>query len=119
MDEKMLISGSYDSIRTWNSTTWQEITVLTGHTSFVEAIAISPNGRILASASLDCTARLWNLVNGEPIGSPLQHTDPVNCVSFSTDGKLLATGCRDRNAYSWDISAVIREADINGHPNVS
>jgi WD40 repeat protein len=42
---KTLISGSGDcSIRTWNTTTWQQIAVWTGHTSDVLGIAISLNG---------------------------------------------------------------------------
>jgi WD40 repeat protein len=121
-DGKTLISGLLDfSIRMWNTTTWQQIAVLTGHIGVVNGIAISPNGRILASASWDYTARLWNLENGQPIGSPLQHANSVDCVSFSTDGKLLATGCWDNNAYSWDISVIIREAGLDELllPNVS
>jgi WD40 repeat protein len=113
-DGKMLISGSNDYlIRMWNTTTWQQIAVLTGHTSFVYGIAISLNGRILASASDNSAARLWNLENGQPIGSPLQHDNSVNCVSFSTDGKFLATGCNDNNAYTWDISAVVKKAGLS------
>jgi WD40 repeat protein len=103
-----LISGSRDgSIRIWNSTTWQQIAILTEHS--VRAIAISPDGHTLASTSCDKTARLWDLENGQPVGSPLQHVKEVNCVSFSADGKLLATGCKDNNAYLWDVSAIIQE----------
>jgi WD40 repeat protein len=122
-DGKTLISGSLDpSIRTWNTTTWQQIAVLTGHTTIVYGIAISPNGRILASASYDNTARLWNLETGQPIGSPLQHQDIVRCTSFSTDGQLLATGCEDHNAYMWDISAIVKESGLGElllNPNAS
>ena len=125
-DRSTLISGSSDSsIRTWNTTTWQQIHVLTGHTYPVYRIAISPNGPILASACWDKTARLWNLENGLSIGLPLQHPDYVACVSFSTDGKLLATGCwhsdadsTDSNAYSWDISGILEEAGLL-NPTVS
>ncbi|KAG2344338.1 hypothetical protein BDR05DRAFT_882675, partial [Suillus weaverae] len=49
---------------------------LSKHINNVWAIAISPNGRILASASLDDTARLWNLDNGQSISLPLQHAYP-------------------------------------------
>jgi WD40 repeat protein len=119
-----LISGSSDcSIRTWNTTTWQQTAVLTGHTNIVTDIAISPDGRILASVSEDYTAQLWNLENGQPIGSPLEHADSVSCVSFSRDGELLATCSLDNNAYSWDISksAIATKATINElllNPNV-
>ncbi|KAG2119664.1 uncharacterized protein F5147DRAFT_665084 [Suillus discolor] len=77
----------------------------------VESIAISPNGRILASASRDKTARLWNL--DRPIGSPLHHANSVLSVSFSANGKVLATSCMDSNAYTWDLSAIIKEAGLN------
>jgi WD40 repeat protein len=74
---------------------------------------MSPNGRILAGASYDKTARLWNLETGQPIGSPLQHEDPVWCTSFSTDGMLLATGCDDKNAHMWDVSAIVKQAGFS------
>jgi WD40 repeat protein len=108
-----LISGSNNGkITIWNTTTWQQIAVLTGHVNAVRDIDISPNGRILASASWDNTARLWNLENGQPISSPLQHANSVQCLSFSADGKVLATGCWDNNAYAWDVSAIVREAGL-------
>jgi WD40 repeat protein len=78
----------------------------------VDGIAISPNGRILATVSADCTAQLWNLEHGQPISSPLQHLNSVSCVSFSTDG-LLITGCDDCNAYIWDAAAIIKEAGLD------
>jgi WD40 repeat protein len=116
-DRKTLISGShYGKIRIWDTTTWRQITVLTGHTGLVYGFAISPNGRILASVGCgarDKTARLWDLESGQPIGSPIQHTNKVDCLSFSANGKVLATGrCFDNNAYAWDVSAIVRKAGL-------
>jgi WD40 repeat protein len=114
MDGKTLISASSDcSIRTWDTKTWKQIAVLDEHTSFINALAISPNGRVLASASYDKTVRLWNLENGRPINLPLQHAKEVTCISFSVDGKALVTGCHDHNAYSWDVAAIITEAGLD------
>ncbi|KAG1721081.1 quinon protein alcohol dehydrogenase-like superfamily [Suillus paluster] len=96
-DGKSFMSGSADcSIRTWNTTTWQQTSVLNGSTS-IRTIAISPNGRILASLPSDQTARLWNLDNGQPI----------------TDGKQLVTGGGDNNMYTWDISAIVKDAGLD------
>jgi WD40 repeat protein len=114
-DGKTLISGSLDrdhSIRTWNTSNWKQIAVFNDQTR-VYGIAISPNGRILASTSPDNTAQLWNLNNNQPISSPLKHAATVAVVSFSADGKLLATGCDDCNAYTWDVSAILKEAGLD------
>jgi WD40 repeat protein len=121
---KTLISGLNDGkIVTWNTTTWQQIAVLTGHTGIVYNIAISSNDLILASVGFgDRTVRLWDLKNGQPIGSPLQHAKDARCLSFSPDGKGLATGCTDGNAYTWDVSAIVREAgreELLPNPRVS
>jgi len=115
-DGKTLISGSHGggSIITWNTTTWKRIALWpTGYRNCIHAIAISPNGRILASASFDQTARLWNLESGQPISSALQHPARVSCISFLADGKLLATGCYDNNAYTWDVTAIVKEAGFD------
>ena len=117
VDGKTLISGSHrdGSIITWNTTTWEKIALVwsTEHRDCIIAIAISPNGRILASASFDQTARLWNLENGQPISSPLQHPGQVFCISFSAGGELLVTGCGDNNAYTWDVIAIVKGAGFN------
>ncbi|KAJ8590259.1 WD40 repeat-like protein, partial [Rhizopogon salebrosus TDB-379] len=105
-DTTMIATGGYSEeeeyLKIWDAKTGTLVANLKGHI-YVFGIAISPNGRILASASYDNTARLWNLENSQPIGSPLQHDNSLYCVSFSIDGKLLATGCEDNNAYTWDM----------------
>lgn len=83
------------------------------HISSVFAIAISPNGRILASTSIDNTTQLWNLDNNQPIGSFILHADSVFSVSFSADGKLLTTSCNDDNAYTWDVCMIVKEAGLD------
>ena len=64
----------------------------------VNAVAFSPDGKLLASADADGTVRLWNPATGQPVGSPLPAvTRPgagVGSVAFSPDGKLLASGGR-------------------------
>ncbi|KAG1839333.1 WD40-repeat-containing domain protein [Suillus subalutaceus] len=92
---------------------WIQTAVLIEHPSLICAIAISPNDRILASASLNRIPQLWNLDNGQSINSPIQHPQLVQCVSFSADGKLLAAGCADNNAYTWDVATIVREAGLN------
>ncbi|KAG1781094.1 quinon protein alcohol dehydrogenase-like superfamily [Suillus placidus] len=69
----LLIVGSLNKIRTFDTNTWTEIAVLDGHERLVSAISLSPNERVLASVSDDSTARLWNLKSNQLIGLPLHH----------------------------------------------
>lgn len=71
------------------------------HESYVSDAAFSPDGRSIATASLDRTARVWDARTGEPVTPPLPHANEVRCLAFSPDGKMLATGGLDSVARVW------------------
>ena len=78
---------------------------LTGHFGYVVSVAFSPDGNILASASLDGTIRLWNVRQRKPLGEPLKgHSGPVRSVVFSTDSKILASASNDGTVRLWDVN---------------
>ncbi len=60
------------------------------HESSVVALVFSPDGRYLATASRDCTARVWEAASGREVAR-MTHESQVNAVTFSPDGKYLAT----------------------------
>lgn len=104
-DGRTLVSGScggtddigscnQGEIIFWDVETFQPIgQPLLGHTSSVDSVAFSPDGKILASGS-EADIILWDADTHKPIGLPLVFTDIYgnSSIAFSPDGKILAAG---------------------------
>jgi WD40 repeat protein/serine/threonine protein kinase len=73
------------------------------HSRSVRGADLSPDGRLLATASGD-TAQLWDAGTGRPIGPPLRHAARIYAVALSPDGRLLLTGSDDRSARLWETA---------------
>ncbi len=76
---------------------------LKGHTDGVIAIAFSPDGSSLASASRDKTVKIWNLKTGEAVRTIAGAQGQLSSVAFSADGKRLAIG---------DVALFVRIVDV-------
>jgi len=93
-------------------------TPVIGHAGAVESVVFSPDGRTLASGSVDQTIRLWNVsdpTRPAPLGQPLTgHTAMVHAVAFSPDGHILASGSLDDTVRLWNVSDPAHPVSLGG-----
>lgn len=74
------------------------------HSSQIHDMAFSPDGRYLATASEDRTAKLWEATSGKQVAQVI-HANDVIAVEFSPDGRLLATASTDRTVQIRDLTS--------------
>jgi WD40 repeat protein len=60
---------------------------LKGHAEDVMSVAFSPDGKILASGSMDDSINLWDVASGKNTATLKGHANDVYSVAFSPDGK--------------------------------
>jgi WD40 repeat protein/tRNA A-37 threonylcarbamoyl transferase component Bud32 len=86
-----------------------------GHAKSIEAVAFSPDGRRLVTASMDQFARVWDRETGLEVRRVEAHLKGVLCVAFTPIGRRLVTGGRDRCLRLWDIDTGQRLMRFDGH----
>ncbi len=101
-DGRLLVSGSEDTtVKVWELSTGQPICTITGHSNFVNSIAISPDGKFIASCG-DDIIKLWQLSTGEEVHTLSGHSGVIHSVTFSPDGQMLASGANDKMIKLWN-----------------
>jgi WD40 repeat protein len=105
-----------------------EIVAQTGHADYVNSVAISPDGRTLASASDDQTLKLWSIPTGRLLRTLLGRDGKVSRVAFSPDGRTVVSlvgvkfgRVRSREITLWETSTGrellnLNETSWNGGP---
>lgn len=88
---------------------------LKGHLDRINAVAFSPDGKQLASASEDRTARVWEVTGGASLFLLQGHfPGALRSLAFSRDSRRLATGGDDNSVRVWAVelrSEVARHDD--------
>ncbi len=90
-DGKRIVSGVNEELRLWDGETGKELSILKGHTGWVDACKFSPDGKFILSASRDHTLKLWDAEPVEDQGDLAGHTNWVGACAFSPSGKRIVS----------------------------
>jgi serine/threonine-protein kinase len=91
--EKYLVIADEKSVTVWGLKPPQLLHRLSGHKDKVLCVAISPDGKHVATGGADATVRVWEAATGKQLRST-EYAGPVHGVAFSPDGKTIAS-CGD------------------------
>jgi WD40 repeat protein len=109
-DNKIGLDRLPGEVKVWELASGKEVRKLPGHS----CLAVSPDGRLLASASGDYEAKLWDLSNGRETVPRLAHEGNVTCLAFVGDGKQLVCGDSRGALKVWDAATGQEQAALHG-----
>jgi WD40 repeat protein len=122
-------------VRLWEAETGRPVATLQGHTGAVRSVALSADGQLLASGTLDGKVRLGPLTGvaereglhgmqaeasiGRPVVTLQTHASMVYGVALSADGELVASGGGEGKVRVWETSTGRPLATIRGHSGMA
>ena len=98
-------AGLFGEVRQWDVSDGRLFYVFEGHKDAVYSVAVSPDGKTLATGSYDQKIKLWNVETGEETRTLAGHNGAVFGLAFRPDGKMLASASADRTVKLWDVAS--------------
>ena len=128
-DGRIVISASGDkTLKVWELSTssppgsvlsdpgeWQ---TLLGHTSQVNTVAVTADGRLAVSGSSDKSLKVWDLERGVELRSLRGHADTVEKVVITPDGRRVVSASGDKTIRVWDIESGEQLHNLHGSQSI-
>lgn len=101
----MVTSSAYrHALRLWDLKEGVVLKKMVGHSASVVSLAVSRDGRLIASGDENGELIVWHGDTGDSLAPAIKaHTDGINSLDFSPDGSMLASGC-DETAKLWNTT---------------
>ena len=96
-------AGIVGEVKRWKTSDGALQQSFEGHLDAAYALAVSPDGKLIATGAYDQKIRLWDTATGKEVALLKGHNGAVNGLSFRPDGKVLASASADRTVKLWSI----------------
>ena len=114
-DNSTIAVPSSVGIWLYDTRTYQQRHLLTGHTGKVTTVEFSTVGDILASGGEDTTVKIWHTDSGKHLTTLDGHVGAISKILFSPVDEILATGSKDDTIRIWDLTTKQTIAILRGH----
>jgi WD40 repeat protein len=113
ISKETLVSGGYDGKLTFFDVNSNKvIRTIDAHSKWIRKLAISPDGKTVASVADDMVCRVWDLATGKQVRelrghaekTPTHFPSMLFALAFSNDGKLIATADKVGLINIWNLA---------------
>jgi WD40 repeat protein len=103
-DGKKLVASVKNYVKVWDIASGKQLLNLKGPRLDINTIAVSPDGRLVATANKEGTIMLFDIVRGKLLTTLRGHEGWVLSVAFSPDGRYLYSGAEDKLVKIWQLN---------------
>jgi cytochrome c/WD40 domain-containing protein len=96
-------AGIVGIVKSWKTSDGSPLHSFEGHLDAAYSLAVSPDGKMIATGAYDQKIRLWDTATGKETALLKGHNGVVNSLSFRPDGKVLASASADRTVKLWSV----------------
>ena len=115
--QQIIASEADGRIMRWNFVAGSQAEYFKAHQDGVTAMAISPDGRTLATGAgySETVIKLWEVPSFHLLGVLTNHQDWISDLKFSPDGQTLASSSADQTIRLWDLATMAQKDVLRGH----
>ena len=114
-DSRLAVASESNEVNVWNLVSGKHVRGLFGHTGQVEGVAVTPDGRLVISASYDRTLKVWDLESGRELKTLHGHVSWVLGVAVTPNGKQVVSASSDHTLKVWDLASGRERRTLAGH----
>lgn len=111
-DDRIASVGDDGTLRIWDKATAKPLSTIQAHTKKAVSVAVSSDGRYIATGAWDRFAMVWDAETGQELRVFDGHRASINVVAFTGDGKSVLSGGYGGYVWLWPVDASAGEARL-------